>query len=143
MGTGFPVEDFWDAHERHWEDAELLQKEERLPNADHLYGLSAECGLKALMVGMGLAVGPRGSVPREYRSHIDQLWDKFRTWADQQRYSGYANALPRENPFEDWSVDQRYCHRSDFQSQSVARHRQGAQAVRGLVRAARQDGAQQ
>lgn len=42
--------DFFNAHQRHWKDAELLYKEKRWANADHLYGLSAECGLKAVMV---------------------------------------------------------------------------------------------
>lgn len=41
--------DFVDAHERHWRDAELLWQHQRWANADQLYGLSAECGLKALM----------------------------------------------------------------------------------------------
>ncbi len=40
--------DFLDAHERHWQDAELLLTNQRLANADHLYGMSAECGLKRL-----------------------------------------------------------------------------------------------
>jgi hypothetical protein len=37
--------DFLDAHYRHWQDAELLFGRGRLANADHLYGLAAECGL--------------------------------------------------------------------------------------------------
>jgi len=41
--------DFLDAHERHWTDAEILFAQGRFANADHLYGLSAECGLKWLM----------------------------------------------------------------------------------------------
>ncbi len=32
--------DFLDAHERHWDDAEILLAQNSLPNADHLYGLS-------------------------------------------------------------------------------------------------------
>ena len=39
--------DFGDAHSRHREDAELLFREQRWANADHLYGLSAECGLNS------------------------------------------------------------------------------------------------
>lgn len=39
------LEDYADAHERHWEDAEYLWQSYRLPNADYLYGLSAECAL--------------------------------------------------------------------------------------------------
>ena len=41
-------EDFLDAHLRHWTDAELLYAAQRWANADHLYGISAECGLKGL-----------------------------------------------------------------------------------------------
>ena len=41
-------EDFLDAHMRHWTDAELLYAAQRWANADHLYGISAECGLKGL-----------------------------------------------------------------------------------------------
>ena len=49
MSTAGLTEDFLDAMDRHWRDAELLRSSERLANADHLYGLSAECGLKALL----------------------------------------------------------------------------------------------
>ncbi len=38
--------DFGDAHIRHWKDAELLYCVQHLANADHLYGMAAECGLK-------------------------------------------------------------------------------------------------
>ena len=42
--------------ERHWLDAEQLfhLTPPRLANADQLYGLSAECGLKALMHKWGM-----------------------------------------------------------------------------------------
>ena len=40
---------FVDAHHRHWEDAQLLFRNHRWANADQLYGLCAECGLKAVM----------------------------------------------------------------------------------------------
>ncbi|MGI6300526.1 MAG: hypothetical protein ACOX52_05630 [Verrucomicrobiota bacterium] len=50
--------DFLDAHHRHWEDAELLKKRGRWANADHLYGLSAECGLKRLMQAFGMEIDP-------------------------------------------------------------------------------------
>ncbi|WHF34964.1 hypothetical protein [Aeromonas salmonicida] len=41
--------DFLDAHARHWDDAESLLQAQRWANADHLYGMAAECGLKQLM----------------------------------------------------------------------------------------------
>lgn len=47
--------DYLDAHERHWEDAEHLFQSGRWANADHLYGLAAECGLKKLMLAFGMS----------------------------------------------------------------------------------------
>ena len=55
----FPA-DFRDAHLRHWQDAELLFEHQRWANADQLYGLSAECGLKAVMRALGMPVGRHG-----------------------------------------------------------------------------------
>ena len=49
--------DFHDAHLRHWQDAELLFRHDRWANADQLYGLSAECGLKAVMRLLEMPVG--------------------------------------------------------------------------------------
>lgn len=51
--------DFLDAHFRHWEDVEQLFQQHRLANADHLYGLAAECGLKRLMMVFGMLLNAR------------------------------------------------------------------------------------
>ena len=59
--------DFLDAHRRHWCDAELLFNDSRWANADQMYGFSAECGLKAVMKGLGMQVDPVG-IPVDERS---------------------------------------------------------------------------
>lgn len=59
--------DFRDAAERHWEDAEHLMNNDRLANADHLYGLSAECSLKAVMCALGMPIFSDGSPMHPYR----------------------------------------------------------------------------
>jgi hypothetical protein len=43
-------DDYQDAAQRHWRDAEILhhQPTPRLANASHLYGMSAECSLKVI-----------------------------------------------------------------------------------------------
>ena len=47
--------DFRDAAKRHWKDAEYLLEDERFAaNADHLFGMSAECALKAVMLSLGM-----------------------------------------------------------------------------------------
>ncbi len=121
-------EDFLDAHIRHWEDAELLFGETRLANADHLYGLSAECGLKALwprLIGRNLT--------RRERIHIDRLWDRFVREANNRRLLQLIG-ISRQNPFADWRIDQRYANRQNFNQNFVDQHRQGAAAIRNWVR---------
>ena len=49
-----------DAHDRHWHDGETLYAASRWANADHLYGISAECGLKAAMTGLGMTTTETG-----------------------------------------------------------------------------------
>lgn len=45
--------DFYDAFSRHDADADLLLENERWANADHHYGLAAECALKAASAATG------------------------------------------------------------------------------------------
>ena len=53
--------DFAGAHHRHLEDAALLFDRERWAAADHLYDLSAECGLKAVTRSLGMPVDAVGT----------------------------------------------------------------------------------
>ncbi len=124
-------EDFYDAHLRHWEDAELLFTEGRLANADHLYGLSAECGLKAVWIDAGML-----RVPRE---HVNDFWATFsrrfraslRNVPNQQ---SLVRAIRRGNPFGNWNVSQRYAPRRCFDQNLVEEHRRAAEEICALVR---------
>lgn len=44
------AEDFADAAQRHFEDADLLKSNARLDGAGHHYGVSGECAVKAVCV---------------------------------------------------------------------------------------------
>jgi len=133
--------DFLDAHERHLEDAGMLHENERLANADHLYGMSAECGLKQLMLAFGMEFDFNRDVPREDKDkkHINRLWQRYEVYRfGHHRGAGYA--LPQQNPFTDWNVSQRYAHRSHFDAARVQRHRRGAEEVLKMVKKARLEG---
>lgn len=133
--------DFLNAHYRHWTDAETLYQRQRWANADHLYGLSAECGLKAIMYRLGMKTHPTGKpVASEHRTHINELWRVFRTFVSGRRAVRYASWLPAANPFRDWLVDQRYAHEGHFTEDIVRQHRNGAQKVRYLVDNAHRSG---
>ena len=134
-----PPADFTGAHRRHWEDAELLFASERLGNADHLYGFSAECGLKAVMTALGMQLGPAGKPPREYRKHVRELWPEFEEFASRHRGGRYLNELPTESPFSDWSHHDRDARDGHPGAAAVGRHRRAARRIRRLVQGADMD----
>jgi hypothetical protein len=136
MSTPNLPTDFLDAMERHWHDAELLFHESppRLANADQLYGLSAECGLKALMAKGGMDIVNNSDHKSKYKKHVNATWSHFNDFR-QGCLAGYA--LNTDNPFNHWMIDHRYASQSAFDAPRVQRHQAGAQQVRVLVKKAR------
>ena len=125
--------DYKDAHERHLEDADYLYKAGHLANADHLFGMSAECGLKSIMLVGGMPVDSFGSPKNsEDKVHIDNLV---------KRFNSYMENLPTRNLqikesdfFKGWHVTQRYAHRQCFNRQSVEKSRNDANKVTEIVK---------
>ena len=133
--------DFHDAHLRHWEDGELLFKHDRWANADQLYGLSAECGLKAVMLGLGMPVGRYGApAQQKHKQHVNILWPTFRTFVSGRISIQYLNLLPPSNPFTSWSIAARYATGHHFTSTGVNRHRMAACKVIRMVQQVKRDG---
>jgi hypothetical protein len=131
--------DFLDAMERHWTDAQLLglQQPPRLANADHLYGLAAECGLKALMAREGMNLDANLNHKQKYKKHINATWAHF---SDFRQGTLATYALSSANPFNDWLVDQRYAAGANFDAARVTNHEAGAQQVYDLVERAKNEG---
>lgn len=128
--------DFHDAHSRHWDDAELLYESERWANADQLYGLAAECGLKRLMIAFGMLLDTAGNMPaaREDRVHANGVWDRYEAYRSGHHAGtdyGTASGL-----FADWHIANRYCNRNDFSKSYVDPHKSGADEVRKLIKKA-------
>jgi hypothetical protein len=134
--------DYRDSAERHWEDADYLSADNRLANADHLFGLSAECALKAVMQGLGMSLRPDGApAGKQHRVHINMLWDEFSAFAQTRNGSRYATAVhSKPNPFDDWDVARRYCHRSEITPTILEKHRQGAMSAIEIFKTAVLDG---
>ena len=137
--------DFLDAHHRHWQDAEQLFDASRWANADHLYGLAAECGLKRLMVAFGMVLDRATSAPpREDRAHVMEkkktsAWDRYESYRSGCGQGAHYGLSP-VNPFANWDVAQRYDHQRHFCQDRVGVHRIGAEDVRSLVKKARLEG---
>lgn len=131
--------DFPDAHERHWKDAELLLDKKRLANADHLYGLSAECGLKALMQAFGMQVTSFGHPEGKDKVHVERVWQRYESYRWGHPF-GVRYPLPLKNYFSDWDINHRYSNRRAFSKERVESHRRGAIIVRRLVLRAKREG---
>ncbi len=127
--------DFRDAAERHWEDAGYLLRDSRIANADHLFGLSAECALKAIMAALGMTLRPDGRpMERSYGVHINKLWNEFVSFANARNGAHYASQLSGlSNPFTNWDIDQRYHHRSDVTPGIAENHQRAAQMVKQVL----------
>lgn len=133
--------DFLDAYERHWGDAEHLFDAQRWANADHLYGMAAECGLKRLMLAFGMPFDSTRDRPdiKADRVHANGIWARFESYRS-GHLQGAGYALSSTNPFNDWDVSQRYAHQSNFDEPLIQTHRSGAALVRQLVKKALRDG---
>lgn len=130
-----------DAAIRHFVDGDTLRAAMRSANADHLYGLAAECALKAVMVGLGMQVTNKGA-PRDHahKVHMPELWMAFQSFAEGRLASRYLEPLSHRNPFDDWKVDQRYWASSAISAASAKNHRDAAASCRKSMELAVLDG---
>lgn len=130
-----------DAAVRHYLDGDTLRSGLRHPNADQLYGLSAECSLKAVMVGLGMQITKKGA-PRDHahKVHMPELWMAFQSFAEGRLASRYLEPLAHLNPFDDWRVDQRYWASSAIPAARANDHRTAAVMCRESMELAIVDG---
>jgi len=107
---------FDDAARRFWSDANTLHKAGCLPTADHLYGLSAECALKAIITLNC------GGMRKQDKVHLPCIWDEFL----QHPNNPFAQSAPA-NPFKgSWCIDHRYAADNHFVQQRLETHKAGA-----------------
>jgi hypothetical protein len=128
------MEDFRDAAQRHWYDAEILLNDPtphkghtRLANASHLYGVSAECALKAILHSW-TPNRPKGK-------HMPAIWDEFATHANTATHGLSAFFTSTTNPFIGWNIGDRYLNRSDtrFNQAAIQVHRNAALSARAIL----------
>ena len=134
--------DYYDAAKRHFDDATYLFSNTRCANSDHLYGLSSECALKSIMLGLGMVLTSSG-IPQEdkHRRHINQLWNVFISFANTRNGSKYTHSISSStNPFYDWDIAYRYSHRRDISKKSVKVHQKGSEDVMRILEQAHLDG---
>lgn len=141
--------DYGEAARRHHRDAELLLGAERRANADHLYGIAAECALLGILRTSPTThhmFGADGGALDRLRCHVNVLWNQFCREAQGWRLGGTVSRMraaypgkarnpgdrpPPLNPFQGWSVDQRYLAdaavAAEIPDEVVKKHRAAAE----------------
>ncbi len=134
---------------RHWQDAGLLEANGRTGNAGQLYGFSAECGIKALLVALGYPTDADGSPTRsppsgtpQVRKHIHHLVGmigNIRNDTTGRNGAKYTAMIPNVTHFVDWSTDHRYWADTAIPN-SLAALISAAKEVMGMLDTASLDG---
>lgn len=146
MPTNYP-----ESAKRHLRDAECLWNANdaaRLPNASQLFGLSAECALKAVLIGLGVTTHlvHGGVADTHHYGHLPGLWHQFAAYCSGALGAKYlamlAPAPGVSEPFARWNVNDRYAPDAWLASRhpSVPDHRTGARDCVALLELAQEDG---
>jgi hypothetical protein len=143
---------FTAAAHRHYRDAQLLRKEQRLPNADHLAGVAAECGLKAILTSYldGYVDGHgRPNHPVHPRSrtntgpkygHLPTLWDEIAVISSGRSGNAFQHVMAQGNPFHRWDVAERYADGSHIDANRADQHLTATRQVLSIYQQAQIDG---
>lgn len=126
------MENYADAALRHWHDAKLLERENRVENADHLYGFVAECAIKKVLVALP-AFSTTGMLEDAYKVHVNILWEKVAHQSLQKSYPALFALLKSTNQFSDWHVKQRYLSDRAISKVAMELHKKAASRLLGSV----------
>ena len=126
------ADDYKDASMRHLTDAETLyqQPSKRLANASHLFGLSAECSMKAII--------QKNSPTKKFSGQDGHIPNVFSELQNISPIGSGASTLSGDvakiiKKFSGWRVAQRYENQSLFLEQTTKAQMEGAQSANQLM----------
>jgi hypothetical protein len=128
-------EDFANSSDRYWIDADTLFNNGRLATADHLFGVSAECALKAIMVRLS----GQATLDKRFKIHLPNIWEEFIAYIPISGTHPYSSNLT-SNPFSGWDVGDRYGNENQFTPARVNSVREASKQARKVLEQARLDG---
>lgn len=139
--------DFHLAALRHYDDARFLNTDRRLPSADHLAGLAAECALKQILLSfMGGRLNPQGKPLATIKGqafklgHLPPLWGQMQSSAAGRTAGHFAALITTPNPFARWNVADRYADGKAITASQVTDHLAAAGKILRLLQLAQVTG---
>lgn len=124
------MENYTDAALRHWQDANILEEKRSLENADHLFGLAAECAIKSVLIKFPSFIND-GKLNVYYKQHINILWGRVNHQSYHRAYPKLAAFLKGSHDFDDWDVEQRYFSNGHLTAERLAIHKEATRRVLG------------
>lgn len=117
--TGSVQVNYAESARRHFHDAGVLRGYGRQANAGQLFGIAAECGIKAVLVACKVPVDTQGSIDgipgtkgKGFRDHWPQLGQALVDLAgfipDSRMATGYLSLMPNLTHFSNWLIAHRY-----------------------------------
>lgn len=142
---------YFESARRHFQDANALLGSSRQANAGHLFGVAAECGIKALLVASRVPVDDEGSIDRlpnvrgkGFKEHMPNLAqalkDLMGNIPDSRRATTYLSTLHDLEQFSDWRVEHRYWRDSVLPLGSIVGWQSAAVEVMTVLDQAKEDG---
>ncbi len=142
---------YFESARRHFHDAGVLLGGSRSANAGQLFGIAAECGIKAILVASRVPVGTDGSLDRPpgvkgkgFKEHWPQLRQALTDLAaaipDGRTATTYLSLIPNLTHFSDWLIEHRYWRDGALPLTSVARWQAAATEVMAALDQAKEDG---
>lgn len=116
-------EDFSDSAMRSYSAAALLKSSGDLATSSHLFGVAAECALKATLERANIVVDKKSKL----REHIPKLIDNILYLGYSRHMGAVAPSLDRiKTYFSDYSIDTRYAAENAVDSGRGANWESGA-----------------
>ncbi|MDR3737536.1 MAG: hypothetical protein P4L40_00815 [Terracidiphilus sp.] len=118
------------AAHRHQEAAEMLYEAARQDVAGYLYGLAAECGIKALMIDLGMRPASDASRSTDpFYAHFTRLKTMLRDGAYARQHADLRKFTEDDRFMEHWDVAMRYSDGKGIRKNWVDGWRQNAKDV--------------
>jgi len=127
--------DFSASARRHLEAAHVLYDEERRRDvAGYVYGIAAECAVKALMREAGLPALTKDKRREDpYYAHFPELKTLLRDLQLGRRATTLMRFISDPNFMSQWDTGMRYCKADDIDRSWVDRWRNQAKDVVGAI----------
>jgi hypothetical protein len=115
---------------RHFEAAEKLAEGKRRDVAGYLYGIAAECGIKAMMLDINIRPLPNERRKEDpFFAHFPDLRTMLRSRLEGRLAAPLLPFISSDAFMNNWSTDMRYSHGRDIADAWVAAWSQQARQV--------------